>query len=179
MNPIKKGFEVDIDYNYQRKYVSGMMQLISHMLKAGSQVDDVIKAEVADMPEGFVFRMCVASSSLSLTLQKRDGALINLTDYTDKPDLTMSFKHLTFAFLVFSFQEHTAQAYANERLVIDGDLPMSMKIVRCLNRLQAVILPKVIAQKAVKTYPDLDFVQKIQMTTKTYGQFLLNLVKER
>ncbi|MBV1920809.1 MAG: hypothetical protein KUG73_09010, partial [Pseudomonadales bacterium] len=70
-------------------------------------------------------------------------------------------------------------AYANERLVIDGDLPMSMKVVRCLNRLQTVILPKVVAKKAVKTYPDLEFIQKIQMTTKTYSQFLVNLVKER
>ena len=179
MIPIKKGFEADIDYNYQRMYVSGMMQLISHMLKAGSQVDDVIKAEVADMPEGFVFRMCVMPGELNLTMKKQDGALVNLTDYTDKPDLTMSFKHVTFAFLVFSFQEHTAQAYANERLVIDGDVPMSMKVVRCLNRLQTVILPKVVAKKAVKTYPDLEFIQKIQMTTKTYSQFLLNLVKER
>lgn len=179
MIPIKKDFEVDIDYNYQRKYVSGMMQLISHMLKAGSQVDDVIKAEVAEIPEGFVFRMSVTPGDLSLTMQNQQGELVNLTDYAGKPDLTMSFKHVTFAFLVFSFQEHTAQAYANERLVIDGDLPTSMKVVRCLNRLQTVILPKVVAKKAVKTYPDLEFITKLQMTTKTYSQFLLNLVKER
>lgn len=179
MTSLKKSFEDDIDYSHQSKYVSGMMQLISNMLKASSQVDDVVKAEVANMPEGFVFRLCVAPGTPSLTMKKQGDALISLSDYDQKPDLTMTFKHVTFAFLVFSFQEHTAQAYANERLVIDGDIPMSMKVVRCLNRLQSIILPKVIAKKAVKTYPELDFSLKAQMVAKTYSQFLLNLVKER
>lgn len=180
MLPIKKGFEADIDYEYQRLYVSGMMKLISQMLKAGSQVDDVIKAEVAELPDGFVFRMAVSPGTLCLTMKKQDGRLVDLpADYAGDIDLVLTFKHVTFAFLVFSFQEHTAQAYANERIILDGDVPMSMKIVRSLNRLQTVILPKVVAQKAVKTYPDLALVQKLQVTTKTYGQFLLNLVKER
>ena len=179
MIPLKNGFEANIDYSYQSKYVSGMMQLLSNMLKASSQVDDVVKAEVANMPDGFVFRLCVAPGNPSLTMKKQGDTLISLADYAEKPDLTMTFKHVTFAFLVLSFQEHTAQAYANERLVIDGNIPMSMKVVRCLNRLQAVILPKVIAKKAVKTLPELDFPQKAQMVAKTYSQFLLNLVKER
>jgi len=180
MNILAKGFEADVDYSYQKTYVAAMLKLISRLLKAGSQVDPVIRAEVSAMPDGFVFRLCVAPGTLHLTMKKQAGRLINIDDVDAvKPDLTMSFKHITFAFLVFSFQEHTAQAYANERIILDGDVPLTMKVVRCLNRLQSVILPKVLAKKAVKTYHDLSLLDRIQVTSKTYGQFIFNLVKER
>ena len=176
---IKKYAIADIDYKYQRIYVAVTMQLISRLLTAASQVDDVIKAEISEIPEGFVFRMGVLPGSLSLTLQKQQAALVVLRDYSGKPDLNMNFKHVSFAFLVFSLREHTAQAYANERLVIDGDLPTSMKVMRCLNRLQCVILPKIVAKKAVKTYPELALIEKLRVSSQTYAQFLLNLLTER
>ena len=56
-------------------------------------------------------------------------------------------------FLVFSFQEGTAQAFANDRMVADGEISYAIRLVRCLNKMEALILPKVIADLAVKEYP--------------------------
>ena len=77
-----------------------------------------------------------------------------LPSLAGKPDLTITFKHLQHAFLVFSFQESTAQAFANDRMIADGDLAYAIRLVRCLNKMEALILPKMVASLAVKQYPD-------------------------
>lgn len=167
-----------VDYSFQRAYVNGMMKLIARLFQAGSEVDDDIKAEVAALPDGFIFRMEASPGTPCLMLQKRDNILHILPDDSPlEPNLIIRFKHVTHAYLVFSFQEGTATAYANDRLLIDGDPGLAMKVVRCLNRVQSVVLPKLIAEKAVKTYPDLAFLDKLQVSAKTYSKMLVNLVK--
>ncbi|MCG8670093.1 MAG: SCP2 sterol-binding domain-containing protein [Pseudomonadales bacterium] len=168
-----------VDYSFQRAYVTGMMSLISRLLQAGSEVDDDIQREVAALPDGFVFRMEVMPDSPSLMLQKRDGTLHILPKESPiKSDLTIKFKHVTHAFLVFSFQEGTATAFANDRMLLDGNTALAMKIVRCLNRVESLVLPKVVAERAVKTYPDIKLLDKLQLSTKTYSKLVSNLVKE-
>lgn len=167
-----------VDYSFQRAYVSGMMKLIARLFQAGSEVDDVIKREVEALPDGYVFRMEAAPGTPCLVLQKRDNIMHILPDDTPlKSNLVIRFKHITHAFLVFSFQEGTATAFANDRLLIDGDTGLAMKVVRCLNRVQAVVLPKIVAEKAVKTYPDIKLLDKVQVSAKTYSKMLMNLVK--
>ncbi len=168
-----------VDYHYQRVYVSAMMKLIARLFKAGSEVDDEIIREVANLPEGYLFRMEVLPGSPAMMLQKREGVLHVLPENSPlEPDLRIAFKHISHAFLVFSFQEGTAQAYANERLILDGDPGLAMKVVRCLNRVQSVVLPKMIAEKAVKTLPDFTLMEKLNVSTKTYSKLLINLLKE-
>lgn len=171
--------EIDaVDYSFQRAYVNGMMKLIARLLQAGSEVDDEIRREVSALPDGYVFRMEASPGKPCLMLQKRDNTMHVLPDESPlQPDLVIRFKHVTHAFLVFSFQEGTATAYANDRLLIDGDTSLAMKVVRCLNRVESVVLPRVIAEKAVKTYPDLSLLDKIQVSSKTYSKLLVNLVK--
>lgn len=167
-----------VDYSFQRAYVKGMMKLIARLFQAGSEVDEEIIREVSALPDGYIFRMEASPGTPCLMLQKRDNAMHILPDESPvKPDLTIRFKHITHAYLVFSFQEGTATAYANDRLLIDGDPGLAMKVVRCLNRVQSVVLPKVIAERAVKTYPDLKLLDKLQISAKTYSKLVLNLVK--
>ena len=167
-----------VDYTFQRAYVAGMMKLISRLLQAGSEVDDVIQREVKALPDGYVFRMEAAPGTPCLMLQKRGNTMHILPeDSAVESDLIIRFKHITHAFLVFSFQEGTATAFANDRLLIDGDTSLAMKVVRCLNRVQAVVLPKIVAERAVKTYPDLKLLDKVQVSAKTYSKMLINLVK--
>lgn len=38
--------------------------------------------------------------------------------------------------LVF-FQESTAQAFANDRMIADGDVSAAIRLVRCLNKMES------------------------------------------
>ena len=138
----------------EQAYVKLMLDVIGRGLAMASQVDEEIKQDVSKFPVGFVISMAVFNNDASFIAKVNADHHLELVDHVDtKPDLTITFKHLHHAFLVFSFQESTAQAFANDRMVADGDLGHAIRLVRCLNKMEALILPKLVAQLAIKEYP--------------------------
>ena len=89
------------------------------------------------------------------------------------------FKHVSHAFLVLSFQEGTARAFANDRMITHGDVSLAMKMVRCLNRVQALVLPRVIAERVLKTYPDVALRDKVRSAARIYGRTLTHALGRR
>ena len=163
---------------WKRRYVALMMDVIGRSLEAASQVDKVIRAEVANLPERFMFEMRVIPHGPVLAMVKtEEGALRYLgVSAPRKVDVAMKFKHLQHAFLVFSFQESTARSFANDRILVDGEIAHTMKLVRCLNRMESLILPKFIAQRALKRYPALSLPQKLLGGGRIYSQVAKNLI---
>ena len=154
----------------QHAYVSLMMDIIGRGLTSASQIDPEVHNETQGFPTGFVIRMTVFPNGPSFTAQsQQNGSLKLLKHFEQKPDLTVMFKHMSHAFLVFSFQEGTARAFAHDRIVADGDVSHAIRLVRCLNKMESLILPKLIAQRAVKQYPqDLDLKKKISLASRIY-----------
>ena len=138
----------------QLVYVKLMMDVIGRGLVMASQVDEEVKQEVAKFPVGFVLSMNVFPHGPAFIAKVTpDHQLELLHSVENKPDLTITFKHLSHAFLVFSFQDSTAQAFAHDRMIADGDVGYAIRLVRCLNKMEALILPKLLAELAVKQYP--------------------------
>ncbi len=154
----------------QQAYVKLMMDVIGRGLVMASQVDEEISQEIAKFPVGFILSMNVFPHGPAFIAEVTSSQQLKLLDHSaTKPDLTISFKHLYHAFLVFSFQESTAQSFANDRMIADGDLAHAIRLVRCLNKMEALILPKVLASLAVKQYPeDLTLKQKINGAAQIY-----------
>jgi hypothetical protein len=93
-------------------------------------------------------------------------------------DLSIQFKHIAHAFLVLSFQEKTSVAFANDRMLVDGDISYAVRMTRVLNRLESFILPKLIAQRAVKEYPsDLHLPKKLISAARIYLKVATNFVE--
>ena len=138
----------------EQAYVKIMMDVIGRGLVMASQVDDEVRYEISKFPVNFILSMDVFPHGASFKARVNEQHLLELvTSKEIKPDLTITFKHVHHAFLVFSFQESTAQAFANDRMIADGDLSYAIRLVRCLNKMEALILPKLVAQMAVKEYP--------------------------
>lgn len=151
-------------------YVKLMMDVIGRGLVMASQVDDEIKHEVSRFPVGFTLSMKVfphGPAFIARVTEKQNLEL--LQSLPNNPDLTITFKHLHHAFLVFSFQEGTAQAFANDRMIADGDLSYAIRLVRCLNKMESLILPKLVAELAVKEYPtELTLKEKLTGAANIY-----------
>ncbi|MEE2731290.1 MAG: hypothetical protein VYA55_10735 [Pseudomonadota bacterium] len=162
----------------KRPYVALMMDVIGRGLEAASQVDSTIQREVQKLPDGFMFDMRALPSGPSLVMEKTaDGNLSYIgSEAPRKPDMSLKFKHLNHAFLVVSFQEGTARALANDRILLDGEVAHAMKLVRCLNRMESLILPKFVAVRALKRYPQLSLKQKLSDGGKIYSRLAKNLV---
>jgi len=160
-------------------YVKLMMDVIGRGLVMASQVDDEIQQEVSKFPVGFCLSMKVFPHGPAFIAKVTAQHHLELVQAaTQKPDLTITFKHLHHAFLVFSFQESTAQAFANDRMVADGDVSNAIRLVRCLNKMEALILPKLVAELAVKEYPQqLSLKEKLSGAANIYLKIAQSYLK--
>lgn len=167
----------------RRLYVQIMMQVVGRSLQAVSQIDQEVKDEAAALPEGFIFEMTVLPNGPALVVARQaDGTLLYQGEKPSRtPDLSIRFKHVAHAFLVLSFQEKTSEAFANDRMLVDGDLGHALRMTRILNQLEAYILPKLLAERAVKSYPsDLKLPHKLIKGARIYLKVagsLINTVK--
>lgn len=54
-------------------------------------------------------------------------------------------------------------------MIADGDLSYAIRLVRCLNKMEALILPKFMASMAVKEYPtELTLKEKVGEAASIY-----------
>ena len=166
-----------LGYEAQKAYVTTMMKIVGGGLAAASRVDADVQRNLAAFPAGYQICMTVFPVGPSFFLRMQENGIATVIDEpTGKPDLTIRFKHMTHAFLVFSFQEGTAQAFANDRMVADGNVSHSIRLVRCLNRMETLILPKLIATRAVKRYDDVPLAEKLSKAARIYGLVAKSLV---
>ncbi|MFZ5755623.1 MAG: hypothetical protein ACOY3X_01815 [Pseudomonadota bacterium] len=162
----------------QAVYVQLMMGVVGRGLVAISQIDGEVRREVSALPAGYTIQMKVIPGGPAFTAEvQADGTLKLLKDYPGRTTLGIFFKHMAHAFLVFSFQEGTARAFANDRMFVDGEISHAIRLVRCLNRMETMILPKFIAERAVKRYPDIGAGEKLATATRVYGRVVTNLIK--
>lgn len=162
--------------NAERVYVQIMIDVIARGLVSASHNDPEVQKEIAGFKTGQTIQMIVLPNVAQFTLQVTEEHTFkilpqkNSSRATEKADLIVKFKHVSLAFLVFSFQESTAKAFARDRLVADGDVSDAIRFVRCLNRLEVIILPKIMAKLAVKNYPhDISLTEKISTAAKVYA----------
>ena len=151
----------------QLAYVKLMMDVIGRGLVMASQVDEEIKQEVAHFPENFTLSMKVFPHGPAFVARVTEDKQLELVKNLEKaPDLIITFKHLHHAFLVFSFQESTSQAFAHDRMIADGDIS------------NAMILPKMVAQLAVKEYPsNLSLKEKLSEASSIYLKIAQSYLK--
>ena len=163
----------------QQAYVKLMMDVIGRGLVMASQVDEEIKKEVAQFPANFSLSMKVFPHGPAFIARVTEEKQLELVKSMDTvPDLTITFKHLHHAFLVFSFQESTSQAFAHDRMIADGDISYAIRLVRCLNKMEALILPKMVAQLAVKEYPsNLSLKEKLTQASSIYLKIAQSYLK--
>jgi len=146
----------------QQAYVKLMMDVIGRGLVMASSLSMKV------FPHGPAF--------IARVTEEKQLELVKSMDTV--PDLTITFKHLHHAFLVFSFQESTSQAFAHDRMIADGDISYAIRLVRCLNKMEALILPKMVAQLAVKEYPsNLSLKEKLTEASSIYLKIAQSYLK--
>jgi hypothetical protein len=162
----------------QKAYVALMMDTIARAMIFASKIDGELKNEVAGFPAGFIIQMKVLPNGSNFTLLVQpDKSLKRMINFEGKPDLSVQFKHLSHAFLVFSFQESTSRAFANDRMIADGEVSYAIRLVRCLNKMESLILPKMVAQLAVKRYPtSLTLNEKVTKAAQIYAQVVSSYI---
>ncbi len=172
----RAGASTPLTYRAQLVYVRIMLWLVGRLLQSASRVDPVIRAEVSTLPADFAFAMRLHSGAAGLVMAREGERLRHVpARRAPHPSLVFEFKHVTHAFLVLGFVEGTARAFANDRMTLGGDVAMAMRIVRCLNRMEVLVLPKFVARRAVKQYPDVGLGTRLGLAARIYGRLIIEL----
>ena len=163
-------------YAAQRAYVVIMFETIGRLLEAASATDPEIARELDGYRDGFSIGFSVLGDpALKMRVGVRNGRFVRLPRNIH-PELEIVFKHISFAFYVLSFKESTARAYANERMLTHGDTAHALRFVRCMNRMQAVALPRFVADRALKGFPDITAPEKRKLVTDLYVRLVSGFV---
>lgn len=136
-------------------YLRILLFVVGRALAAASRISPEVKKEVDRLPEGMVLCLRVLPRGPAMVVAKRGGALLYLGgDYRIHPiTLWMDVKNRPAAMLLFTFRESTAMATAHDRILAKGDIPALMTVIRILDLVEVLLLPRFLAVKAVKRYP--------------------------
>ena len=146
-----------------------MMRIVGRGLAIASRVDSEIADELTHLPLELTLAMRVYPNGPGCFLQRTDSGLSYLGVHdSGTADTDIIFKHLQHAWLVYTFQENTPTAFARNRIVLDGEVAYATVFNRCLARLLTLILPRLIAERAVKRYPAMALANKLRLAASIY-----------
>lgn len=153
----------------KRTYVALMMRIVGRGLAIASRIDEEISRELAHLPEAMTIAMRVYPNGPCCFLQETHNRLnyLGVRD-SGEADMDIIFKHLQHAWLLYTFQENTPVAFARNRIVLDGEIAHAVVFNRCLSRLMILILPRLIAERAVKRYPAIALRHKLRLAASIY-----------
>lgn len=140
----------------KKAYVAIMLWIVGRAMQAASRVDPVVKEEFSHLRDNFLLRLWVAPNGPSMFVGKDKNGKVKYMGWNPrgkKTTLDMQIKGIEQAVLMFTFQESTAVATSNDRLIVSGDLDDACAIVRILDIVEIFLLPKIITKLAVKRYP--------------------------
>lgn len=140
----------------KRAYSSTIMLLLGRAIEAAAEVDESIKKIFEGLPDDFTFLLGVAPAGPNMIVGKDKNGGVKYLGW--KPSnrniqLEMRIKNMELAFRIFTFRESTAYASSNDRFLIMGDLAHALAVVRILDIVEIYLLPRIIAELAVKRYP--------------------------
>jgi hypothetical protein len=160
----------------KRVYVAVMLWFVGRAIQAAAVVDDDVKKEFENLPDGFTFSLGVMPDGPTMIVGKNRRGKVKYLGWNPKGrriDLQMKIKNLEAAILMFTFQESTAVANARVRMIVDGEVPPACAIVRVLDIVEVYLLAKIIAKLAVKRYPVWSFSRKWIGRTRIYVRAVL------
>ena len=126
------------------------MVCLGRAFESAARFDPVIIEETRTWKAPVSIRMRVLPCGPCMTLIKNRGKI----RYSGKPqkscDLEISFKNIQSAFPVMAGFINAEAGFAQHRMIVKGDIPLAMSLIRCINRLQRLMLPRVISKRVLK-----------------------------
>ena len=163
----------------KRLYVSLLLFVFGRAFQAVAKVDPIAKKEFDSMPSDFMLNLCVAPNGPHMVVGKDKKGKIRYYGCNPRGKmitLSMKIKSLEAAILMFTFQESSCTATARDRLIVEGDLPVASGVLRIMDMLEVLLLPKFIAKLGVKRYPNrqrMSLKRKLRSRILTYTRVLI------
>jgi hypothetical protein len=139
----------------KRFYVAAMMRIVGWGLRAMSRVDPVVREEAAGFPDGMVIEMTTMPDGPGLVLQKSpDGHLRYLGGRCPSAPTSPS---ASSTWIILSACSRSSRARPPPSPAPGWSSTAisrpAIRLVRCMYRLEALLMPRFIAARGMKRYP--------------------------
>ena len=141
---------------WKRWYIGILLWWLGRAVQSSVHADARIRAEFDALPPDYTFRLGVMPKGPCMVVGKdTQGRPRHRRASTPDTaiDLDMRIRSIDAAMRMFTFRESTVTAVCRNRLFVDGDVPPACAVVRILDAVEVYLLPKPLAQLAVKRYP--------------------------
>lgn len=113
--------------------------------------DTRVKRELSALGEGFILLLTTGACGPSLRVRLQDGRVRPVKN--GEADVHIAVKNVDAAFLLLTGQTGVAQAYAQHRFALRGDIVRTMPIVRCVDIAEGYLFPWVWARRILRRRP--------------------------
>jgi hypothetical protein len=118
------------------------------------------RKEIEPWEDGRRFSLGVLPKGPSITLEKSGNQIYYLGKGMKSPHISLFFKNYDSALPVLMGIAGSHQAFAENRILVKGDLAKTMEINRVVNIVNAYLLPGIVVKRVLKRPP--------KMTLKSY-----------
>ncbi|MCF8092821.1 MAG: hypothetical protein K9K40_10240 [Desulfotignum sp.] len=155
----------------KRVYLTLILWFFGRAIQAAARVDHGVKSEFAAMPGHYTFCLGAFPNGPFMVVGKdAQGRVRYLGSSTANRTihLHLMFKSINLLFVTLTLQESTSTANARDRLFVSGDVPQACAVVRVMDLIQVLLLPKFLAKLAVKRYPDWSLKRRTLVRAMVY-----------
>ena len=124
-----------------------------------SKYSDELKKEIADWEDGRVFSLGLMNNGPAMSIKKEGDHIVFLGMGHKNPKLTIFFKNVEGALLVFTGQIGSHMAFIDHRANCHGNLAEAVQTARAMNVVQKYLMPVFILNKTFKAPPTFTFSQ--------------------
>jgi len=121
--------------------------------ESASHFDKGLQEELKSWPESYTIMLKVAPNGHELWLQKQKDGLKWISKQEKDADLIVLFKNLETAYQIITTQSNVHTAFAQNRIMVYGDVAQSMVLIRVLNIVQAYLFPPFLSKNVLKRVP--------------------------
>jgi hypothetical protein len=162
----------------KRWYLAVMFRFFGRAIQAAARVDQPVTSEFAAMPENYTFCLGAFPAGPYMVVGKDENGRVRYMGSSIAHrtiHLHLTFKSPALLFLVFTFREGTPIANARNRLYVRGDVAQACAVMRVMDMIQVFLLPKFLAKRAVKRYPDWSVKRRTLVRAQVYIRTIAGL----
>lgn len=122
--------------------------VLARALRVLGDIDARFAGELSSLPQGTSYLLRVGERGPALGLALRGGRLVR--EKRAQADVEIGFKSAAAATRVFVGMSGIAQAYAQHRFTLKGDIALAMPLVRLLDLTEGYLFPRVMTRRFLR-----------------------------
>ncbi len=144
-------------------YVAISLRVFGAAFDAVTSTSPECRKELSDWEEGRRVALGVLPFGPHVTLEKKNGVVKMIGTGLKDPHVSILFKNLDSAMMVYTTYMGVVQASGENRALIKGDNGKAMEVLRILDIIMIYLLPRIVLNKNFRRPPKFGFSQYVTM----------------